>query len=642
MLAAWRLADRRGSSSARGLKELTIERTQTNLPDLPSGATSLTNKVQLRAMSTTRKGKSAEKNPALASAVFALISDISDRDLSLDDMLDHLYANLREVMPYDRMSLAMIDGTGDVAVTRWVQSKRKISLREWFRSRLDATSLVQVAKSGEPRIINDLGAYLESHPESVPTRLIFEEGMKSSLTFPLISREKPIGFLFFNCEKKDSYTTDHAAMLRLVASQLSKIVETSWLYTYVDEQKALIDQQNREFERELEVARKLQLSMIPSIDMKFPYLSVEHAYYPTTNIGGDFFDVVDLEDDRTMVLVADAMGHGPQAAMIVAAVKAMWNNAHRVWSDPALILRDMNIELCDLVDNHMVTAVCAVLDPVNRTLHVSNAGHPPPRAYRAASRSVVKIGESAMALGLEPGGQYETWSFPLDPGDILVLATDGVLEAFRHVSESFGEKRLDRCLSDYASGGARELMSRCMDDVWAFANKGKWDDDLTMVVVEVLAAPQDFGRGKRMAHSENIQWLEIDNRISDLAPLLDEIEARILTERISGDIATEVRLIAEEAISNIINFGYPDQRHERIRVSLDFTRDCLQLEIRDGGIPFNPLEVAPPDFNILPEHRRPGGLGVYLIKTLADQISYTREGAGNILRLKKNISAVCG
>lgn len=130
---------------------------------------------------------------------------------------------------------------------------------------------------------------------------------------------------------------------------------------------------------------------------------------------------------------------------------------------------------------------------------------------------------------------------------------------------------------------------------------------------------------------------ELANRISELGPVLDQLESLLLDEKIPNDIVGEVRLLAEEALSNIIQYAYGSEEEGRIEMTLAFDTAEVTLETRDEGKLFNPLEAPPPDLDKPIEEREIGGLGIHLMTSLADEASYARRGHTNVLVLKKRL-----
>lgn len=161
---------------------------------------------------------------------------------TLDEVLDQVFEEFSDLLPYDRIGLALLEEEGRLVVARWARSKAgEVKLTKGYSAPLEGSSLAALIESGEPRILNDLEAYLEEHPESDSTRRIVEEGLRSSLTCPLSSMGRPVGFLFFSSMRRKAYDGAHLAVFQLLAGQLAAAVEKARLYDdllAVDEMKS--------------------------------------------------------------------------------------------------------------------------------------------------------------------------------------------------------------------------------------------------------------------------------------------------------------------------------------------------------------------------------------------------------------------
>jgi class 3 adenylate cyclase len=158
--------------------------------------------------------------------------------LLLDEVLDKAYASLRAILPYDRLGLALIDDDGEMVRAQWARSEYpRTMLNPGYAGRLQGSSLHGIMATEEPRIINNLVAYLQAHPGSDATRLMVEEGIRSSLTCPLISAGRAIGFMFFSSRTADTYEHVHVEIFKLIAGHLSLVVEKSNLYQQILREK---------------------------------------------------------------------------------------------------------------------------------------------------------------------------------------------------------------------------------------------------------------------------------------------------------------------------------------------------------------------------------------------------------------------
>jgi diguanylate cyclase (GGDEF)-like protein len=146
-------------------------------------------------------------------------------------VLDHVYENFFSLIPYDRIGLALLEEGRAVVRAHWARSEAtEIKLPLGYSASLANSSLAEIILTGKPRILNDLESYLESHPQSDSTRRIVAEGMRSSLTCPLMAKGEPFGFLFFSSMTKNTYTGDHQELFLQIAGQLAVILEKSRLY----------------------------------------------------------------------------------------------------------------------------------------------------------------------------------------------------------------------------------------------------------------------------------------------------------------------------------------------------------------------------------------------------------------------------
>lgn len=166
--------------------------------------------------------------------------------LLLDEILDNVYQDFRELIPYDRIGFALIEDEGQTVRARWARSEQpRLRLTRGFSAPLAGSSLEQIIRTGVPRILNDLVAYLSRKPDSHSTRLIVREGFRSSLTCPLIANGVPVGFIFFSSLAPRTYEHAHVDLFQRIATQLSIIVEKGQLVSALAAQKTAIERQNQ-------------------------------------------------------------------------------------------------------------------------------------------------------------------------------------------------------------------------------------------------------------------------------------------------------------------------------------------------------------------------------------------------------------
>jgi class 3 adenylate cyclase len=173
------------------------------------------------------------------SRLLAAVTERVNRGLILPDVLDQVYETFRAVIPYDRIGFALVSGDGTEARAHWARSEApRIRLPIGYAGKLAGSSLRQILETGRPRVLNDLEAYLRDHPGSESTRLVVEEGMRASLTCPLVAMGKPVGFLFFSSRTPGAYRDAHVDTFLALSGQLSVIVEKSRLYEQILHEQA--------------------------------------------------------------------------------------------------------------------------------------------------------------------------------------------------------------------------------------------------------------------------------------------------------------------------------------------------------------------------------------------------------------------
>ncbi|MBI4617041.1 MAG: diguanylate cyclase [Planctomycetes bacterium] len=178
-----------------------------------------------------------------------LVEFASSGDL-LKEILDRVFESFGNLIPFDRIGAALIEPGGETARSIYARSKgTEIHIPVGYSAPLAGSSLAQIVASGKPRIINDLAAYLEEHPDSESTRHILAEGIRSSLTCPLFSRRRPVGFLFFSSQKPGTYSHEHTDMFILIAGQIGNMIDKSLLYEDLLETKRKLEAANAQLER---------------------------------------------------------------------------------------------------------------------------------------------------------------------------------------------------------------------------------------------------------------------------------------------------------------------------------------------------------------------------------------------------------
>jgi serine phosphatase RsbU (regulator of sigma subunit) len=436
---------------------------------------------------------------------FARLLRITERisyGVTLDEILDFVYQEMQPVIPYNRIGFSLIDDAPRGQVTaRWARSDRPVVLAEGYHAPLEGSSLQQILSTGRPRIINDLEWYLERMPQSESTRKIVAEGMRSSLTCPLIIRGKPVGFLFFSSIERGTYSRVHTGFFRQVAGVLAGIVEQGRLYSELADRKVVIERQNRLLTEELEMARRVQRSLMPTSSPTVRGLEIACKYEPAIQIGGDLLDIIPLgdarvlgndgavsgpdgvRDGRVLCFVGDAMGHGVPAALVMAVAKTALQTA--VMSDPrpAAVLEHINMVISRLNIDQFVTAACCLIDPRTGRTELALAGHPWPLWLRQGLREMDPRVRTGLPLGVEADTRYEVTHLELQTNDTLLFYTDGLVDAFDPAGRQYGVERLREQVLRCTDCGVAELLTAISRDLARHCSDRARADDVALLAV---------------------------------------------------------------------------------------------------------------------------------------------------------------
>src|SRR3954463_644481 len=296
--------------------------------------------------------------------------------------------------------------------------------------------------------------------DSPAVRELRAAGVK--LAVPLISQGELIGVLNLGPRlSEQDYSTDDRKLLDNLAAQAAPALRVGQL---VREQEAQAATRQR-FEQELEVARLIQQHFLPKELPELPGWQIAAYYRPAREVGGDFYDVIPLPDGRVGFVVGDVTDKGVPAALVMSATRSVLRaSAQRIIERGAVLERVNEHLVPDMPEKMFVTCLYGVLDPATGHLRFANAGHDLP--YVKTDGGVVELRARGMPLGLMPGMVYEEAETVLEPGDSVLLHSDGVVEAHDPDRGMFGFPRLKETVADNAGGQA--LIDRVIADLASF------------------------------------------------------------------------------------------------------------------------------------------------------------------------------
>jgi len=386
-------------------------------------------------------------------------------------------------------------------------------------------------------------------------------------------------------------------------------------------------------EHELHIAASIQQSMLPRGDSAAQPRAarVAAALVPAKQVGGDFYDYFVSRDGNLLFAVGDVSDKGIPAALFMARVTGLLRVLGNTGNSPERLLAEINARLVAGNDACMfVTVGCGVLDLSNGLLKYASAGHEPPLVRRVDGSAHPLRTESGTAIGIDAPVDYLLSQAFIAPGDTLVLYTDGVTEAESHDRVQCGADRLARLLGEPGAQDPSALVQRVIDSVGRPAAEFHASDDVTVLAVN-LQPPAVTSRRDAAGEYWRIEAVASPNGIRQVQLWLRAILA---ARNVSPERMADVELTTEELLTNIVRENTSRGGSVEVAVECLLSADAITLTFRDSGKPFDPLAHAPPDLAQDIADRAIGGLGIFIVRELADAVNYSFRDGRNVLEIR--------
>jgi len=384
-------------------------------------------------------------------------------------------------------------------------------------------------------------------------------------------------------------------------------------------------------ESELKIAHDIQMNIVPKTFPPFPSRSEFDLYAvlePAREVGGDFYDFFFMDENRLCFVIGDVSGKGVPAALFMAVTKTLIKASAKETSNPDEILKKVNMEISRDNDSCMfVTVFCGIFDTRTGVISYANGGHNPPLVLRKGKGAEFLRGGHGPALGVLDNAEFVMEKLSLEPGDALYLYTDGVTEACNENDELYSDERLLNFLSGHTAQSLNGLIENTLQEIRLFEGKMPQSDDITLLVLKFFGMSAD---GK----DENEMTLVLENTLSSLPELSSALAEFGKRYGLEEEALHGINLALEELVVNIVSYAYRDTARHEIVIRFEKREKDFVIQVRDDGIPFNPVQIPGPDL-ALPLIERPvGGLGMHIVRHLAGSVEYQRVHGKNILTLK--------
>lgn len=385
------------------------------------------------------------------------------------------------------------------------------------------------------------------------------------------------------------------------------------LKRYIREAEERIDQ-------ELEFARQIQHSALPSAENSFANrhdFDLFASMVTAKEVGGDFYDFYLVDHFTLVFLIADVSGKGIPAAMFMMRAKTLIRDLSESGRPVDEVFTEANRRLCEGNDADMfITAWIGRLDLRTGTLTYVNAGHNPPLLCRRGGKFEYLRSKPNFVLAGMDITRYQLNELQLKPGDALYLYTDGVTEAADEQNTLFGEERLETLLADMGGKPAEAVCGAVAESLRGFVGQAAQSDDITMLCV-------------KMNTIEEIDSVKTHPDKASYTVMQDFLTNRLGGAGIPAGTQNRIQIVNDEIWSNIVHYSGAGEASLRLRRE----GDTLLLVYTDDGVPYDPTAEEEPDVTLAMEERPVGGLGLHMVRKMTASMTYERAEDENRLTL---------
>lgn len=390
------------------------------------------------------------------------LSQMISKVLDINKLTEHIIQTITRISKTENVILCIFESNSNCSHYKSKEfTNQELELIKLFFER-------NFTSSGEPLIFNSNIDWFKHSSFKELTLIIY---------LPLLHNGKLFGYIFVGIDNPEQFEREDLKTLKSISQYASIAIQNSKLLKESIEKEKL--------EKEIEVAREIQQGLFPKA---FPE-SIIFEFYgtnkPSKQIGGDYFDVFRINENQILILIADVVGKGIPASLVMSNLQAMVKTLTRVNFDLRTSTKELNnLMKQNLQPGNFITLFWGILDERNKTLEYVNAGHNPPILIRKSG--IKRLDKGGILLGvIELNQNYDSEIIELSEGDLLCLFTDGFIEAVDKNENEFGENRFIEMLTAYRNFPLRQIANKLIDEVITFSIDTIVMDDLTLLIVKV-------------------------------------------------------------------------------------------------------------------------------------------------------------
>ena len=400
------------------------------------------------------------------------------------------------------------------------------------------------------------------------------------------------------------------------------------LIQQIEETRSANEEKGR-IESELNIARDIQMSMLPKTFPPFPDRNDIEIYgkqKPAKEVGGDLYDFY-IRDEKLFFCIGDVSGKGVPASLVMAVTRTLFRTISFKEALPERIMFGINNAMADNNESNMfVTLFLGVLDLPTGRLRYSNAGHNAPMLI---GQTIGLLPCAAnVPLGVQTDWKFSQQETTIDLNTCIFLYTDGLTEAENAANEQFMEERMIE-VAKGMSHEPQQMIEQMFNAVHQFVGNAEQSDDLTMLAIQYTKPLE-----KDMKLQRSITLPNDIEKVPVLAEFVDEV-----CEIVGFDMSTTmgINLALEEAVVNVMSYAYQPGTTGNVNIEAIANETRLKFIISDWGTPFDPTAEKEVDTTLSAEERPIGGLGIHLVRQIMDSINYERIDGMNVLTLRKKL-----
>jgi sigma-B regulation protein RsbU (phosphoserine phosphatase) len=388
--------------------------------------------------------------------------------LELDEVIAAIADALKRVVDYDGISIYLVKQDDMLDAIFW-RGYDDPECKDILMAKAGEGLVGWSARTGQGAVVDDVGA---------DDRYVCARGNTlSELVVPIKLKDKVIGVFNIESDTPRAYSEHDLSLLSTFAAKSAIAIERASLYRELVMKKQL--------DQEVSIARSIQKTFLPEKSLELRGFDIAGENISSRQVGGDYYDFIDIDEGQTGLVIADVVGKGIPAALIMASFRASLIAEIRNNYAIRAIMQKVNRLMTESLDQgNFVTAVYGVLDSRSKIFTFSNAGHNPPILLRNTGE-IHELTEGGLAFGINDSARYEEMPIGLNKGDILVFYTDGVTEAMDESGEPFETERLTELIRKNRDRTAVELVGIIDDTVRAYKAPGFILDDLTLMILKV-------------------------------------------------------------------------------------------------------------------------------------------------------------